>query len=235
MKTIAILQHHRHDGPAYFATYLQRVGIPWQVYLLDQGERPPTRLDAHRGLCVLGGPMSANDKLPYQAAELACIQAALAAGVPVIGHCLGGQLMAKALGGTVSRAPVTEIGWSDLVLLPPESGHWFGPATTARLFQWHGETFSIPPGACLIAEGHHCRNQAFVWGGKHLAMQFHCEVDEAKIRLWLEKDRQELLGSPSPAVQSAESLLATLAADVAASQQMADTLYAAWLQGLGAD
>ena len=100
------------------------------------------------------------------------------------------------------------------------------------MFQWHSESFSIPRGAQWLARGQHCARQAFSVGSKHLAMQFHCEVDEAKVRRWLELDATELCGNTSPGVQQAIDILPTLAEDISRSQAIASCIYARWAQGL---
>lgn len=233
MKPIAITQHHAEDGASYFASFLSRAGLPYRVFRLDQGEATPPDIRAFAGFCLLGGPMSVNDDLPYLTAELGLVRDAIAADIPLIGHCLGGQLMAKALGGTVQAAAHAEIGWAEMDV-GPAGRHWFGGRDQVRLFQWHSESFSIPREATPVVRGRYCANQAFQLG-KHLAMQFHCEVDADKIRAWLVHDHQDLQShAHSPAVQSAEQLLATLEEDVAASQRVADDIYAEWVKGLRA-
>jgi len=232
MKPIAIFQHHADDGPGYFAQFLGQAGLPSRLFHLAYGDAPPSSLAEFSGLCVLGGPMGANDDLPWLAAEIKLIREAIIADLPVIGHCLGGQLLSKALGGVVTRAPQVEIGWSDLTLGDAQGARWFGGRDSLRLFQWHGDSFSIPPEATHIVSGQYCANQAFVYGKKHLGMQFHCEIDVAKVKTWLINDRQELVNSASPAVQQAEALLPTLAAEVANSQRIADAIYSEWIKGL---
>jgi GMP synthase-like glutamine amidotransferase len=233
MKPIAIAQHHADDGASYFATFMERAGLPYQVFHPYRGEALPQDISRYSGYCLLGGPMSANDDLAYLNTEIKLVLEALAAEIPVIGHCLGGQLIARALGGTVQAAENPEIGWVDLQI--DEAGsHWFGGRKQARLFQWHGESFSIPRDGRRIVSGAYCANQAFQIG-KHLAMQFHCEVEAAKVLTWLKNDRQELLSSAhSPAVQPPEALLATLEQDLAASQLVADDIYGEWIKGLKA-
>jgi GMP synthase-like glutamine amidotransferase len=231
VKPIAITQQHAEDGASYFATFLSRAGLPYRLFRLDQGETPPQDILAFSGFCLLGGPMSANDDLPTIEPQLKLVRDAIAADIPVIGHCLGGQLMAKALGGTVQTAEHAEIGWAEMAV-DPAGRHWFGGRDQVRLFQWHGESFSIPREATQVVRGRYCANQAFQLG-KHLAMQFHCEVDSDKIRAWLVLDHQDLQrNAHSPAVQSAGSLLATLEEDVANSQRVAEDIYAEWIKGL---
>ncbi|WP_269532957.1 type 1 glutamine amidotransferase [Chitinimonas sp. BJYL2] len=231
MQPIAIIQHVADDGPAYFATWLEQQGHAYQVFRMDQGDDLPAHAADHAGWCVLGGPMSANDALPYYPLLFARLREAVDLRIPLIGHCLGGQIISRVLGGTVSASENVEIGWSDLRV---EAGGnaWLAGAAAARFFQWHGESFSIPLGAQRIMTGDYCANQAFVYDDIHLGMQFHCEVTEDKVRRWLVLGHDELIHSTSPAVQQAGALLPDLPASVALSQQMASALYARWWQGV---
>lgn len=233
MQPIAIIQHVADDGPSYFATYLDRVGVPYRVYEMFAGAALPASVTEFSGLCLLGGPMSASDDIAYFPDLMALIRHTMLEDVSIIGHCLGGQLMAKALGATIQASPNVEIGWSDLQLEDETKARWLGGAKSARLFQWHGESFSIPVGARRLMTGSYCANQAFVVARRHLAMQFHCEVDAAKVRTWLINGHDELIRSASPAVQSAESILATLEQDILASQRTADAIYGAWFDHFG--
>ena len=111
MKPVAIFRHLAVEGPGYFATYLTQRDVPWRLVRIDEGEAVPGDPLQWSGLVFMGGPMSANDDLPWIGEELALIRAAVDCEVPVLGHCLGGQFMAKALGGEVTRNAVKEIGW----------------------------------------------------------------------------------------------------------------------------
>ncbi|HWI14667.1 MAG TPA: energy transducer TonB [Burkholderiales bacterium] len=109
MKPVAIFRHLATEGPGYFATYLERHDVPWELVSIDAGDAVPSDPRTYSGLCFMGGPMSVNDDLPWIRDELELIRRAVDADVPVIGHCLGGQLMAKALGGVVTRNRVKAI------------------------------------------------------------------------------------------------------------------------------
>lgn len=232
MKPIAIIQHDPHDGPSYFATWLAAQGIPFDVLRMFEGAALPARITDHSGLCILGGPMSANDALPYFDPLLAQVREAMAQSIPVIGHCLGGQLLSRALGGTVQASENAEIGWSRLEPMHPDAADWFGDSSPLQLFQWHGESFSIPPGATQVLRGIHCKNQAYVVDGLHLGMQFHCEVDDAKVRDWLDIGADELRTCVSPGAQQAADILKTLETDLVHSQRVASHIYARWARGL---
>jgi GMP synthase-like glutamine amidotransferase len=171
VKPVAIFRHARSEGPGYFATYLERRAIPWKLLPLDEGRAVPKDVRKFSGLVFMGGPMSVNDDLPWIRPLLELVREAVRKDVPALGHCLGGQLMSKALGGEVTRAKVKEIGWGEVQAA--DNGvarEWFGALAAFESFHWHGETFSIPPGGTRVLGNAHCANQAFALG-KHLGMQ----------------------------------------------------------------
>jgi GMP synthase-like glutamine amidotransferase len=231
MKPVAILQNDPQDGPSFFGTWLARNAIPFQVFALHEGESPPAAIEAFSGLCVLGGPMSANDPLAYYPQLFALIREAVRSRTPVIGHCLGGQLLSRALGGSVQSSEHTEIDWSTLQPAHAKATEWFG-AAPLQLFQWHGESFSIPAGATKLLHGRYCANQAYEVDGIHLGMQFHCEVDLPKLHSWLALGAEEIRCSVSPGVQQTAAMLAGLEADTAHSQRIANHIYTRWAQSL---
>ncbi len=201
---------------------------------IDAGDAVPDTLNGVSGLCLMGGPMSVNDDLPWIASELALIRQAVAADIPVIGHCLGGQLMAKALGGSVGANPVKEIGWGDVRVTDPETARpWLGEAATPLpAFHWHGETFSLPPGARRLLESAWCPNQAFELNARHFAMQCHVEMTPELVASWCSHGAAEIAASASPGVQSPEIILADLQARTERLHQLAGKIYFRWIQGL---
>ena len=184
MKPVLVLQHLSSDGPAYLATWMHRRHVPFEVRNADAGETYPEHMDAYSALAVLGGEMSANDPLPSLRQAEVLILDAMARGRPVIGHCLGGQLMARALGVRVGPSLAPEVGWHPMTLQDhPSARHWFGDGELGPVFQWHEEAFEMPLGATHLASSAACAHQAFAIG-PHLAMQFHVEVDEEKLCRW---------------------------------------------------
>ena len=175
--------------------------------------------------------MSVNDDLPWIEPALELIRAAVAANIPVIGHCLGGQLMAKALGGTVTRNAVKEIGWGE-VTATPAAGEWLGGLSNFEAFHWHGETFSIPAGAKHILHSPFCSHQAFALG-PHLGLQCHVEMTEEMIRLW---NRQWATESAvaTASVQTPEQMYEQMDQRLTAMRVAADRLYTRWIAGLAA-
>lgn len=231
MKPVLVLQHMDGDGPGYLATWLRRQGVPFEVFNTAAGQDFPSSMDAHGALAVLGGEMSANDDLPSLRRAEALIRESMAGDRPVIGHCLGGQLMAKALGARVVDAAAPEIGWQTMrVLAHGEAKAWFGGASELTVFQWHHEAFELPQGAVPLAGSRACAHQAFAVG-RHLGMQFHVEVDAHKLALWsASRDRDYLrLQKTCPTVQGGEAMRAQAADALAAQQALADRLYARWL------
>ena len=235
MKPIAIIQHVSLDGPEYFLDYLNRQAIPSRVFQVYAGDTLPEDVSLYAGVASFGGPMSVNDEALHDwiLPEIAFLQRAIAADVPVIGHCLGGQLLARALGARVVKADIPEIGWIDLQTEPGALARaWFGECSPLRVFQWHSDTFALPEGASLLASSPYCRNQAFLYGGKHLGMQFHCEVKVEMIRQWLQVGYQEIDAHDLPSVMSAEGIAASLEMGMAQSHAQADVIYQRWLRGV---
>ncbi|MEN9416540.1 MAG: hypothetical protein RI988_160 [Pseudomonadota bacterium] len=235
MKPILVLQHMRVDGPAYLARWLRGRALPFEVRLTGQGEPVPASLREYAGLAVLGGAMSVNDPLPYLRDTERLILQAMEAGQPVIGHCLGGQLMARALGARVQASPAPEIGWQRIeVRNTPEAARWFGPRQQATVMQWHYEAFELPGGAAALATSAACPVQAFSVG-PHLAMQFHIEIDAPKLAAWVgEGDplwEQACLQHPG-SVQGGQELHAQALTEMAAHHRLAEHIYATWAEGL---
>ena len=233
MNPVAIFRTSRTEGPGYFASYLGRREIPWRLIALDEGEAPPRDVRAHSGLVFMGGPMSVNDDLPWISPALELVREAVRKDVPVLGHCLGGQLMAKAFGGTVRPNAVKEIGWGEVrVCDNAVARDWLGDTASFLSFHWHGETFSVPPGATRVLENEHCANQAFAVG-THIGMQCHVEMTEELIRSWIEAGREEMRAAEkSPGVQRPQDIERDLERRVEALHAVANRIYDKWTAGL---
>ena len=144
---------------------------------------------AYDALIFLGGPMSVNDDLPFLRREMEFIRQAMARRQPILGICLGAQLMARALGATVRRNPAKEIGWYDVHFTEAAGGdRLFEGLSTETVFHWHGETFDLPPGAELLASSDLCRHQAYRIGERVYGIQFHLEVTPEMIAAWCVQD-----------------------------------------------
>ena len=237
MKPVAVFRFSDTEGPGHFATFLDASRVPWKLVKLDEGDAVPASSEEFSGLAFMGGPMSANDELPWTQPVLSLMRDAVKRGVPVIGHCLGGQILSRALGGEVSRNPVKEIGWNPVKVEDSATARdWFGadlPEFTT--FQWHGETFTIPPGGERILTGTHCPNQAYVVGGKHLGMQCHIEMTPEMIESWIASGSGEVKENlASPAVQPVEKIRGEMPERLPKLSSTAERLYRRWTRGLKA-
>jgi len=229
---VLVLQHTIEDSPGFLGQWLDRAGVRWDVFCAEAGQTYPASVAGYQGLAILGGEWSANEERPSLRQAEALILEADALGIPVIGHCLGGQLMARAFGGRVTRLPQPEVGWLPLRMHPlPESAEWFGDTREAMVYQWHYDNFTgLPPGARVLAESEVCAHQAFAIG-PHLAMQFHIEITPQKIGTWLGDP-----GSVYPAavrdgiatVESPEAMRRSSALHQAGSEALADRIYRTW-------
>ena len=231
-RPVAIFRHFVTEGPAYLGDFLTQRQISWQLLALDEGAAVPLHPGDYAGLVFMGGPMSVNDPLPWIAPVLQLIRQAVDQDIPVLGHCLGSQLMSRALGGEVSRAALKEIGWGRVRVRDTATArHWFGAVEDFEAFHWHGETWSLPTDAALIASSPACAHQAFALG-PHLGLQFHVEMTEPYIRRWCTDGRREIEASNSPEVQPVATILQQMPARLPLLNAVADRLYAGWIQGL---
>ncbi len=233
MNPVVIFRHAASEGPGYLAEFLEKRGIPWQLVRIDAGDVLPASARGFSGLAFMGGPMSVNDDLPWIPPVLGLIREAVAADIPVLGHCLGGQLMAKALGGTVGRNPVKEIGWGKVAVAGnAEARRWFGDTQEFLGFHWHGETFSLPAGAAHLLSSDYCENQAFSFG-KHLGFQCHVEMTAPMVEEWCAIGRDEIeAAKASPGVQQAGQICRGMELQVVALNRVADRVYEEWVKGL---
>ena len=188
----AVIQHVEHEGPGMMAGSLARRGLRHEVFRMDRGDPlpDPGSID---GLVVMGGPMGVHDtdRYPWLVAERALIAAVATSGRPVLGVCLGAQQLATALGAEVTTGPTEEIGLGRVELT--EAGRRdpvFGPEygglahTALPCVHWHRDTFSLPDGAVHLAGTRLFPHQAFRWGDRVYALQFHVEVDHALAESW---------------------------------------------------
>jgi GMP synthase-like glutamine amidotransferase len=209
--------------------------MPWQLIAIDAGDTVPQDAAAYSGLVFMGGPMSVNDDLPWIPKTEALIRDAVAKDVPLLGHCLGGQLISKALGAVVSRNPVKEIGWGGVQVSGNDiARYWFGNIQNFEAFHWHGETFALPRGATILLSSAYCNNQAYSIG-KHLALQCHVEMTEEMIASWCAVGADEVAaGSASPAVQSVQAMQQQMEGKLPRLNSVADQLYGRWTNNLSA-
>ena len=233
MKPVVIFRFLAHEGSGYLGDFFDSQNIVWQLIKVDEGEALPSSILAYSGLVLMGGPMSVNDDLPWIAPLLDLIREARDSDIPLLGHCLGGQLMSKALGANITKNPIKEIGWGKVTVSNNDvAKNWFGEIETFNAFHWHGETFSLPQGANHLLASAHCQNQA--WSiGKHLAFQTHIEMTVEMVHKWCEEGVEELKQSAeSVAVQQESIMQENLPVHVFFLQKVAKQVYSQWIKGL---
>jgi GMP synthase-like glutamine amidotransferase len=190
-KPILALRHVPHEGLGLMEQIFREEKRDWQLHDVSQRSLDPFSPTAWAGLVVLGGPMNVDevDRYPYLANEVTWLRQAIAAELPVLGICLGSQLLAKALGARVYANGIKEIGWYAVSLSPGAAGDALFADCPGRphVFQWHGDTFDLPAGAALLATSDQCRHQAFRFGRCAYGLQFHIEVTSAIVSQWLEE------------------------------------------------
>jgi GMP synthase-like glutamine amidotransferase len=204
---VHILQHVIFEGIGSISQWLeaQKTVISRTRFFADE---PLPSLESLDMIIAMGGPMSANDdaKLPWLPIEKQFIRDAIGGGIPVLGICLGAQLIANAMGAAVFRNPVKEIGWYPVRSVPTPEG-WFQLPESFSPFHWHGETFDLPAGAIRLAKSDACENQAFQIGRNAIGLQFHLETTLESASALIENCRDELV--PGPYIQSEPELRST--------------------------
>jgi GMP synthase-like glutamine amidotransferase len=231
MKSVLIFRFSPKEGPGYLEAFLNDRSIKWQLIQLDAGQPVPEFNEGVAAIALMGGPMSVNDELCWIDPILNLIREAIAEDVPVIGHCLGGQLLAKALGAEVKDNACKEIGWGEVKIEQEKAAQeWFGGAEKFDVFHWHYQTFSIPYGAIRIMNSRYCRNQSFVFNDRHIGFQCHIEMTETMVRQWCGDGENELIEIPAAAsVQTRQEILLALGMRIARLNNIAANVYQRWL------
>jgi GMP synthase (glutamine-hydrolysing) len=197
--SLPIFRHVVHESAGILEKVLADMGVEFHYVDFFEPESGRINLNSAPGLVILGGPMNVDEteKYPHLAQEVELIKQALAAGLPTLGICLGAQLMAKALGAKVYPNGVKEIGWYSAELTPHADRDplFEGGGKQITVFQWHGDTFDLPPGTVRLASSKLCRNQAFRYGRSAYGLQFHIEMTAELIESWLEESAN--CGDPS--------------------------------------
>ncbi len=190
------IQHVPCEGPGLLEDKLIKNGWELDIKHMYLPDTLPQHLDHYDALMILGGPMGAyeEDVYPCLCRIQELVREAAAREIPVVGICLGGQIIARALGANVGPNPQKEIGWSPIMITNEgkQSPLFHNLPKTFPVFQWHGDTFALPEGATLLASSEICKNQAFVYRDHIWALQFHLEVTPEMVRTWSEVYRNEL-------------------------------------------
>ena len=233
MRPVAIFRFSPTEGPAHFAEWLDANDVRFELVRIDSGDPIPADPRAFAGIGLMGGPMSVNDPLPWIAPVASFLREAVKTQVPVIGHCLGGQLLASALGGKVTRAPVPEIGWLDVEACEDVArNEWFGGLDRFTAFQWHYDAFDLPIGATRVLANEFHPNQAYVIDDRHVGFQCHVEMTRDLVETWCRTGADELPTASSPSRQSRADILRDVDNRVATLNRIADGIYTRWSRNL---
>jgi GMP synthase-like glutamine amidotransferase len=200
MEEVLVFQHDPFEDLGFFAEVLDKQGTEYRVLRLFHGEMPTEDWQHIGALIILGGPMNVGEEenFPFLRWEKRIIRAAIDEAVPVLGVCLGAQLIAATLGARVFHGPVKEIGWSSVSITPHgqvDSLLGYLPES-ATVFQWHGDGFELPDGAIHLASSVNYKNQAFRVGRLIYGLQFHLEVTPSMIERWIDERSKDLALAP---------------------------------------
>lgn len=222
-----VIKHVRREGPGTLGEFLKGRGVDLDIREMEDGDALPAGLDRYGLLIVMGGPMNVDeeDAFPFLAGEIELIQEASERDVPMMGICLGSQLLCKAAGGRVTANPEKEIGWYEIELTPEGRNDplFEGLPRAFPVFQWHGDTFSIPEGGVNLAASSACARQALRVGRRAYGLQFHVEVDGVMIRDWIDAGGDEL--APLASAITADAILRDVPARIPALRAVAAVIY----------
>ncbi len=235
MNPIRLYYHVNCQPEAYIERFLSLRNVPYEVVCLDDDTEVPTDIDQLAGIVLLGGAGNVNQPTSWMIKELVLIKQIAEKGIPLMGVCLGAQIICKALGGEVYAYENLEIGWHQVTqhLLDQdnEGRYWFSDLPeNFEVFQWHAHTCTLPPGATALATSPCCELQAFSLPNI-LAMQFHLEMTDELIEHLILNFSEDIARS-SDCVQNAEMLREKLAEHTHQLHQTADLVYERWLQSI---
>ena len=192
MSDVLLVQNTRIEGSGYLGDLLKEDGFHITSVNAKHEKLPDKDFSL---VVILGAPESANDDFPYLREEQQLIKNSVEKNIPVLGICLGSQLIAKTFGGKVYSGPKKEIGFYNDLKVSTDSGLFSGFQNPFTVFHWHGDTFDLPEGAINLASSEHYQNQAFRYKSA-VGLQFHLEVNAEMVNLWLDNTEEKLQKIP---------------------------------------
>jgi len=236
MAKIYVLQHHPVENLGNIADALEGAALAWQYVRVNEGQPVPADMKGAGGLIVLGGPMGVyqTERYPWLRDEMRLIEAAMAQNLPVLGVCLGAQILAAALGAKVERNPNgKEIGWHEIRLSDSAKDDRLLRGTPSAMtpFHWHGDIFELPPGAVSLASSEKTPCQAFRHGDKAYGFQFHFEVTREGVAAMADAFAKELVRENIPE----DRMIAQVAEFLPSLENISEQVFARWaspIQGM---
>ncbi len=192
MSNVLLIQNTKIEGSGHLGELLKNDGFEITSVNAKHDSLPKTDFSM---IVILGAPESANDDLPYLIEEQKLIKRSVDKNIPVLGICLGSQLIAKTFGASVYRGPKTEIGFYHDLKITTNSELFSGMTNPFTVFHWHGDTFDLPVGAIRLTSSEYYPNQAFQYKSA-IGLQFHLEVNEKMVNLWLDNTEEKLQKIP---------------------------------------
>lgn len=232
MKPVRIFRHVACEGPGYLGSFLKKNNVPYEVVCIDEDITVPQSLDDISGLVFMGGSMNVTDPLQWISEEKRLISNAIEKNIPVMGICLGAQLMSAALGGEITHDSKMEIGWHEVEAdIDNKNNKWLKELPEKFIpFHWHADTFSIPKDATVLLHSK-CRiNQAFSINNS-IAIQFHLEMTIEMVKKWVGLFKSDL-EQGAPCVQKDKEILSHLEDKISDLNQYADVIFGRWIEGL---
>ena len=232
MKPVRLFRHINCGIPGYLCRFLEDSGVPFEIACVGEGVHVPDSLEDISGLVFMGGPGDVNSPVTWMFEEQAMIQRASAHGTPVMGVCLGAQMISKALGGRASSDYKLEVGWHHVEKTAAAADHsWLGDLPSRfEVFQWHAHEFTLPPDAIPLLTSRCTPCQAFSVGNI-LAMQFHLEITADSVHK-LALQFADDINTSSDCVQNAGELCSQLEERISRLRGIADSIYSKWLERL---
>ena len=232
MKPVRIFRHVACEGPGYLGTFLNQHNVPFEIICIDDGISVPKNLNDISGLVFMGGGMNVTDPLQWVNEEKELIRKAIDKNIPVMGICLGAQLMSAALGGEITHDPNMEIGWHKVKAdIKNIDNEWLKELPeNFTPFHWHADTFTIPKEATVLLHSKCRMNQAFSINNS-IAMQFHLEMTIEMVEEWVRLFKSDLKKG-TPCIQNSHEIISNMENKINALHHCADIFYGRWIKGL---
>ncbi len=229
MKPIRIIRHQDWVPAGHLTDTLERRGLPYEVVALDEGRDVPQEIDDISALAFLGCSHSLTEDADWMRDEIKLIRKAADAGLPILGHCFGSQLISVAFGGSVAPMSQKEIGWHRIEMADTDAAKkWCGDVTDPEILIWHHDAFTLPDGAEPLYSTNFCPDQAFSIGDNIVATVAHVEVTPPMLQRWLDVYGDDI-DEISETVQGPDEIRRDIEGRCARMHKLTDHMYDKWI------